>query len=69
MVPNNQYDIATYQTLEELEEETSTDPVVKQRSTVTQQDSYVTSASTSGIYSTLSQDSDPPTPLPPGLYR
>ena len=70
MIANNQYDIANYQTLEELEEESTTDPIIQQKSNITQQDSYITSASTSGIYSTLSQDSDPPTtPLTPGMYR
>ena len=71
MVASNQPDAINYQTLEQLEEETSTDPIVQPHRNQSQESNPTSPTSPAHqIYSNLTFDSNPVTPAPsPGMYR
>jgi hypothetical protein len=72
LVASNQPDAIGYQTLEQLEEETSTDPIVVQPIRNQSQESNPTSPASPAhqTYSNLTFDSVPVTTAPsPGMYR
>ena len=71
MVASNQPDAIGHQTLEELEEETSTDPIVQPHRNQSQESNLTSPTSPAHqIYSNLTFDSNPVTPAPsPGMYR
>ena len=64
MTANNQHEIANFQSLEELEEETSTDPTIIRNGPSVGHHSPVAQQN-----STLTQDSITVAPSTPGMYR
>ena len=71
LVGSNQPDAIGHQTLGELEEETSTDPIVQPHRNQSQESNPISPSSPAHqIYSNLTFDSNPVTPAPsPGMYR